>query len=143
MSNFPISIFYNPQRQVPRIPTFGIRLDDTDPKKETNTQDLSLGSYFGKLFSTVRFFYDKDFLRRNSVYEMGVQNIDVHEFNWLNFGLTHDDQKKLFLKGVEAAKKFLLGDDNQGGFDWEAYKQAREKLQADESKSLMQKSTIQ
>ena len=84
-----------------------------------------------------------DFLIKNSVFKKGIGVIKLSEFNWLNFGLTHDEQKKLFLKGVEAAKKFLLGDDNQGGFDWEAYKQAREKLQADESKSLMQKSTIQ
>ena len=124
LSNFPMSIFYNPEVRVPRLPTFGVRLNDAEPEKKTKLR-FSLGTYFGKLFNTVRYFYDKDFLLKNKLYSKGIGVIDVHEFNWLNFGLTNEEKKKLFLKGVLAAKEFLIG---EKAFDWNAYKKEREDL---------------
>ena len=32
LSNFPINIFYNPKVIEPRLPSFGIDLDDSDPQ---------------------------------------------------------------------------------------------------------------
>lgn len=124
LSNFPISIFYNKDVEVPRLPTFGVRLDDVVPNKKS-VQEISLGSYFSKVFNTVRFYYDKDFLLKNSVYEKGIGVIDVHEYNWLNFGLSKDEQVGLFVQGVLSAKNFLIGADGVSGFDWEKYKAER------------------
>lgn len=124
LSNFPMSIFYNPEVRVPRLPTFGVRLNDAEPEQKTKIH-FSLGTYFGKLFNTVRYFYDKDFLLKNKLYSKGIGVIDVHEFNWLNFGLSNEEKKKLFLKGVLAAKEFLIG---EKAFDWEAYKKERQDL---------------
>lgn len=114
LSNFPINIFYNPQRERPRLPTFGIRLNDADPGKK-DPHKITLGSYAHKLFNTVRYYYDKDFLLKNNVYRKGIGTIDVHEFNWLNFGLSKEEQVRLFVKGVLAAKAFLIGSDNRSG----------------------------
>ena len=120
LSNFPMSIFYNPEVRVPRLPTFGIRLGGGEANY--NVSGFSLGTYFGKIFNTVRHFYDKDFLLKNKLYARGIGYIDTSKFNWLNFGLSDKEKKELFLQGVLAAKEFLIG---KNGFDWDAYKNDR------------------
>ncbi len=118
LSNFPINVFYNPRYPVPRMPTFGIRLQDglLDGANRTN------GSFFGymaSLFSTIRFNYDRDFITKNRAYNLGVKNIDVQEYNWLNFFMDNKDKIALFKAGAAAAAEFLRG------FDWELYKSER------------------
>jgi NTE family protein len=118
LSNFPINVFYNPKYPVPRMPTFGIRLQDgvlDGVNRETGT----LSGYLRSLFSTIRFNYDRDFIIKNRAYDLGVKNIDVQDFNWLNFFIKNEDKIKLFRAGVKAAVEFLKE------FDWEVYKQKR------------------
>ncbi|MBO9154410.1 patatin-like phospholipase family protein [Chitinophaga sp. GCM10012297] len=121
LSNFPINILYNPEIIVPRLPTFGIELDDaTEEDVSQNRADqLGLGSYLGKLFNTIRYYYDKDFLLKNKLFRKGIGVIKVADFNWLDFNISEDKQKELFIRGAEAARDFLLQ------FKWEEYKQAR------------------
>lgn len=123
LSNFPINIFYNPKIEVPRLPTFGIDLDDVAPedkeKSRQNTGKMGLGGYMGRMFNTIRYYYDKDFLLKNSLFKKGIGRIDVHEFNWLDFSISDEKKVALFVKGAEAAGQFLQG------FDWEAYKADR------------------
>lgn len=123
LSNFPINLFYNPNVAVPRLPTFGINLDDSVPEDSKNdTAAWSFTGYFGRMLATLRGFYDKDFLVQNKAYERGIGSIPLAEFNWLNFFLTDDDKKSMFLKGAKAATEFLLQ------FDWEAYKEEQAKM---------------
>ncbi|MBK6948983.1 MAG: hypothetical protein IPH16_13865 [Haliscomenobacter sp.] len=118
LSNFPINLFFNPQIQVPRLPTFGIDLDDTgSAAKPPDDGFWELPVYLGKMLSALRSHYDKDFLQQHAVYQKGVGKIDLSKFNWLNFFLKDDDKKELFFKGAEAATDFLLQ------FDWEQYKE--------------------
>jgi len=121
------------------MPTFGVKLED---KKHKNAKDIEDGRikffpFLMRIFNTVRYYYDRDFLKKNEVYEKCIGHIDVSEFNWLNFGL--DDKAKLdmFRKGAEAAKLFLLGgkvwingrESDFKAFDWENFKTERfEKL---------------
>ena len=121
LSNFPINILYNPEVIVPRLPTFGIELDDATPEdiSQNRADQLGLGSYLGKLFNTVRYYYDKDFLIKNNLFRKGIGVIKVPDFNWLDFNISGDKQKELFIRGAEAARDFLLQ------FKWEEYKQAR------------------
>jgi NTE family protein len=123
LSNFPINIFYNPKIEVPRLPTFGIDLDDVAPedkeKSRQNTGKMGLGGYMGRMFNTIRYYYDKDFLLKNSLFKKGIGRIDVHEFNWLDFSISDEKKVALFVKGAQAAGQFLQG------FDWEAYKADR------------------
>jgi NTE family protein len=107
ISNFPINIFFNPNLDKPRLPTFGVMLeDDVFKPKEKFTGVLN---FFGSIFNTVRFHYDKDFLVKHNDFEKTIGRIDVKEYNWLNFNISEEDKLGLFKKGVEAAMEFLLG----------------------------------
>jgi NTE family protein len=129
ISNFPISIFYNPNVVVPRMPTFGIDLDDEKPKTKTNettSTKMSLGGYMYRMFNTVRFYYDKDFLLKNDLYKKGIGRIKVFDFNWLNFSISDEEKIGLFVRGAQAAGEFLLGSAKQSAFNWQEYKAQRE-----------------
>ncbi|MCY7420775.1 MAG: patatin-like phospholipase family protein [Chitinophagaceae bacterium] len=124
LSNFPINLFYNPNVLIPRMPSFGIDLDDSKPEDKTmHASSWSLGGYFGRMFDTIRYYYDKDFLLKNKVYEKGIGKINVSEYNWLNFFLTKKDKLDMLLKGAGAATDFLLA------FDWHQYKYDRADMQ--------------
>lgn len=123
LSNFPINLFYNPKVLVPRLPSFGINLDDVKPgDEEKHAQDWSPLGYFGRIFNTIRFYYDKDFLLKNKVFQKGIGTIKLPEYNWLNFFLTDEDKINMFIKGAQAAKDFLLE------FNWYDYKEDRDKM---------------
>ncbi len=114
ISNFPINIF-NPNRaDTPRLPTFGVRLQDRDP--ETSRHVDTLGGIAQSILSSIQANYDKDFLITHPQYELSLTKIDVHGYNWLNFNMASEQQVELFKKGAEAASDFLLK------FDWELFK---------------------
>ncbi len=124
LSNFPINLFYNPKVIIPRLPSLGIDLDDSTPGDNGKNADIwSLGGYFGRIFNTIRSYYDKDFLLKNRVFQKGIGSIKLAEYNWLNFFLKPEDKINMFVKGAEAAKAFLLQ------FDWQAYKNDRNQMQ--------------
>jgi predicted acylesterase/phospholipase RssA len=105
LSNFPINVFYNPDIPVPRKPTFGIKLeydDDTAPQ-----YIKSLMGFAGKLVSTMRFFYDRDFIMKHDMYKKTVRSIDTGKIHWLNFNLTDEEKMELFFRGALAATLFL------------------------------------
>ena len=120
LSNFPVSIFYNPDVQVPRLPVFGIDLDDAKPQDQTlSPGSWSLQGYLGRMFNTIRNYYDKDFLIKNQIYEQGIGTIVVHQYNWLNFFMSDQHKKELFALGAQAACRFLKE------FNWYDYKGIR------------------
>lgn len=124
LSNFPLNIFYNPSIKVPRMPSFGIDLDDSLPNidRGENSHSWKLGAFMGKMLNTMRGYYDKDFVLKNRVYERGVGSVKLNEFNWLNFFLTDQDKIAMFVKGAQAATEFLEH------FNWEEYKTERSKV---------------
>ncbi len=126
LSNFPINIFFNPVIDIARLPTLGIKLDDEDAKPRP--EFFQFGSYLWAIFNTVRYYYDRDFLIKNSIFEKCIGRIDVRKFNWLNFNLTEAEKVQLFINGAEAASKFLRE------FDWAEFKAYRK-----EKKGLIEK----
>ena len=123
LSNFPINLFYNPKVITPRLPSFGIDLDDSTPGDAgKQSKKWSLLGYFGRIFNTIRFYYDKDFLLKNKVFQKGIGTIYLPGYNWLNFFLSDKDKIDMFIKGAEAAKNFLLE------FKWDEYKEDRDKM---------------
>lgn len=129
ISNFPINIFHNPNQKVSRLPTFGIRLDDLSDEAnhkvqfdQTELQFKSFGEYIWSMFNTVRYYYDKDFLLKHRLYNNSIGKINTENFNWLNFNLTNDEKIRLFVRGVNAAKDFLMN------FNWDEYKADREEI---------------
>jgi len=125
LSDFPINIFYNPKIIEPRLPSFGIDLDDSDPRTDqTATPDSwSLMNYLGRMFNTIRFYYDKDFLIKNRVFKKGIGSIPLSDFNWLNFFVSEDDKMKMFIRGAQAATGFLQS------FKWNDYRKERIEMQ--------------
>ena len=125
LSNFPINIFYNSKITVPRLPSFGIDLDDSKPDDQKLTATgWSITGYLGRIFNTIRFYYDKDFLLKNRMYEKGIGKIPLSEYNWLNFFLSDQDKIDMFIKGAQAATKFLITD-----YNWDDYKLRRTVMQ--------------
>lgn len=146
ISNFPINVFYNPSVDAPRLPTFGIMLEDADPPKPAEGFKSFFG-FAGAMFSTLRYHYDKEFLIKHADFKKTIGEIDVRGVNWLNFNLTDDEKIDLFRRGAMAAADFFLGKDaageaadtpvikydnkaikpdaKKGGFDWEYYKRYR------------------
>ncbi|MBX3253227.1 MAG: patatin-like phospholipase family protein [Chitinophagaceae bacterium] len=131
LSNFPLNLFYNPHIDMPRLPSFGIDLDDEKLPAGTKVeedapddcsnkpQQWSFGGYLYRIFNTVRFYYDKDFLIKNAFFKKGIGTVPLKGYNWLNFFMTNEQKKEMFLQGVRAAADFLKN------FNWDEYKSKR------------------
>ncbi|MCW3118150.1 MAG: hypothetical protein JWM28_2232, partial [Chitinophagaceae bacterium] len=118
LSNFPINVFYNPHYPVPRMPTFGIRLQD-GILDNNSAADKTFAGYLASMFNTIRLNFDRDFISRNRAYNKGVKFVDVRKHSWLNFFMKNDEKIDLFKKGALAAAEFLKT------FNWEEYKAGR------------------
>lgn len=142
LSNFPINIFYNPRVQQPRMPTLGILLDDEEAPATNDGKKPNLLSFLFSMFNTVRFYYDKDFQIKHNDFEKTIGRIDVKGINWLDFGLSDEAKIDLFVRGVRAARDFLLGPTESemtavekkavraNGFNWQTYKAERAEMYA-------------
>ena len=119
ISNFPINIFHGKSGAIPRKPTFGVRLS-TYRQELADVDDLS--GFIGSMVSTMRHDADNDFLIQNPDFEKLICFIDADKsFNWLNFNMSDEKKKKLFLLGAARGLAFIKT------FDWEAYKKIRAK----------------
>jgi NTE family protein len=106
LSNFPINIYATPEMPMPRKPTLGIRLEFED-----DALSNMINTEFGEassILSTMRYFYDRDFLAKNDMYKRTVRSIDTGKIHWLNFDLKEEEKLELFLRGAFAASLFLL-----------------------------------
>jgi NTE family protein len=118
LSNFPINIFYNPKYEVPRLPTFGVRLIE----KRVSQINLfkNIIDYAWSIIASMKLSADKEFINKNKSYDMGIAYVEIGTtLSWLNFYMNHEEKKELFKKGAEAAIAFL------DQFDWNKYKQER------------------
>ncbi|HBV17071.1 MAG TPA: hypothetical protein DEB71_17225 [Chryseobacterium carnipullorum] len=107
LSNFPINVFYSNTHSIPTRPTFGIKLEyDNDDlyKLIDNEAKLALS-----MISTMRYFYDRDFLIRNSNFKKTVRSVDTGSISWLNFNPSDSEKIELFYRGALAAAIFLSG----------------------------------
>ena len=82
---------------------------------------------------------DFDFISQNPDYKKLVTDIDPGDHHWLNFELSVEAKKDLFIRGARAAYHFLIG------FDWKNYKKLRKEIakvcEAEEETSKSSKST--
>jgi NTE family protein len=118
ISNFPINVFHSRSGRVPRKPTFGVKLSSYR-RDSADVDDLR--SFIGSMVSTMRHDSDNEFLLQNPDFRKLICFIDADvEFNWLNFRMSDDKKKKLFLLGAQKALNFLRE------FNWEEYKVIRQ-----------------
>ncbi len=128
LSNFPINLFHNPKisGKEPRMPIMGVRIMDEDPEEKVPiTKKMTFAGFAGKIINTLRNNEDNSFLAINPFYKKySIADISAYETkaNWLNFGLSEEEQKALFLVGIKAALTYLEN------FDWETYKKERSKI---------------
>ena len=114
LSNFPISLFHQPR--IPNAPTFGARLGSYS---RVVNEISSIGSYTGNLFNALSHYGDYEFIYKNPDYQRLISYIPTFGHNWLNFYMTDDEKRTLFVKGMSAAYDFLEA------FDWSTYKEIR------------------
>jgi NTE family protein len=117
ISNFPIHVFH--RNEVPERPTFGIRLNNDRAVAQSID---SISALAGSSLSTARQFFDYDFLHKNPDYTQLIGYIHTGAYDWLDFNLSLEAKKDLFLRGVRAADAFLRR------FDWARYKKLRARL---------------
>jgi len=110
LSNFPVNIFYNPSSPVPIKPTVGIKLEFEDDAT-SNTID-TMGKLVGSMISTMRYFYDRDFISKHNIFKKTIRSIDTGQINWLNFNLSDEDKIELFFRGALTAAIFLVSNDD-------------------------------
>ncbi len=113
MSNFPIDVFHEPDI-IPMQPTIGVKLGIDRRHARTIT---GVTGFLGSMFEGVRNLRDFEFVRNNPEYKDLVQYIDVEGFNWIDFSISHDNKRRLFRKGAEAAAEFLRR------FSWPRYRE--------------------
>jgi len=122
MSNFPIDVFHK-QNSIPRLPTFGVRLGDNRYNSNKITTPSNL---FGAMFKSLLHLHDYDFILRNPDYRLLIEKIDVGNHDWINFQITDAAKTDLFIRGAQAAERFLRK------FDWLEYKKIRARLITEE-----------
>ena len=107
LSNFPVNIFYNASTPLPYKPTIGVRLQFED---DARSVDINTHPKFaGAIISTMRFFYDRDFISKHNNFKKTVRSIDTGSVHWLNFDMTDAQKIELFFRGALTAAIFLLG----------------------------------
>jgi len=118
VSNFPINVFHAKPGVAPRKPTFGVKLSSY--RQESAKVD-DLGGFMGAMISTMRHDSDNEFLLQNPDFRRLICFIDADkDFNWLNFKMSDEKKKELFLLGARKGLEFIKT------FDWKAYKKIRE-----------------
>jgi NTE family protein len=119
LSNFPINVFHN-AKIVPRLPTFGVRLSSY--RNEFNKTN-NFFQFAGAMIGTMRHIFDYDFFLRHPDYSHIICSIDADsKYNWLDFNMSDENKKSLFLLGATKAISFLET------FNWEEYKNIRKSL---------------
>jgi predicted acylesterase/phospholipase RssA len=110
LSNFPVNIFYNPSAPIPVKPTVGIKLEFEDEGKSNTIK--TMGSFLGAIVSTVRYFYDREFISKHNIFKKTVRSIDTGKIFWLNFDLSDKNKIELFFRGALTAAIFLVKNDD-------------------------------
>jgi NTE family protein len=118
LSNFPVSVFDRPAGEVPRWPTFGIKLS-AKPEADFGMRNRIRGPLsFGKaVVDTVTGFYDRMHIDAQHAVERTIF-IDTAAVRPTQFDLSEDEREVLYRKGRKAATDFLDGDDEQEPWDF-------------------------
>lgn len=121
LSNFPVSVFDRPGGEVPRWPTFGIKLS-AKPEADFGVRNRIRGPLsFGKaVLDTVTGFYDRMHIDASHAVARTIF-IDTAAVRPTQFDLTAEEAELLYRKGRKAALAFLDGDHEQQPWDFAAY----------------------
>lgn len=117
MSNFPIDAIFS-MDDIGHRPVFGVKLG-VDREK---ANDISgIGGLLLDCFNSSRNLRDFEFLFNDPTFKDLITYVNTGDHNWIDFNLSDDAKLDLFVRGAEAASRFLRS------FDWESYKLDRKK----------------
>ena len=118
LSNFPVSVFDRPGGEVPRWPTFGIKLS-AKPEADFGQRNRIRGPLsFGRaVVDTVTGFYDRMHIDAQHAVERTIF-IDTDSVRPTQFDLSDEDRELLYREGRRAATEFLDGD-GRGQEPWD------------------------
>lgn len=121
LSNFPVSVFDRPPGEVPRWPTFGIKLS-ARPEDHGGVVNAIRGPLsFGKaIVDTVTGFYDRMHIASSHSRARTIF-VDTAGIRPTQFDLSEEDREMLHRKGREAATAFLDGSADQEPWDFARY----------------------
>jgi len=120
LSNFPVDLFDSPQ--IPRWPTFGIRLSADSDRVQAPTANPVHGliSEARALLNTMTGFYDRMHIDKPEVIARTIF-VDTSSVSSTNFHLSDGERDQLFANGVAAANNFLDGGPHQPAWDFNKY----------------------
>src|SRR5699024_408094 len=123
LSNFPVSVFDRPDDEVPRWPTFGIKLS-ARPEADFGIENRISGPLsFGKaVVDTVTGFYDRMHIEASHAVARTIF-IDTDAVRPSQFDLSDAEREQLYTKGRQAATDFLDGTDDQDAWDFDRYRE--------------------
>lgn len=121
LSNFPVSVFDLPAGQVPRWPTFGIKLS-ARPDANFGVANEIRGpiSFTKALLNTATGFYDRMHIDASHSVARTIF-IDTAAVRPTQFDLGDADRELLYQSGRQAAEKFLDGNETNAAWDFERY----------------------
>ncbi|MGP9681625.1 MULTISPECIES: patatin-like phospholipase family protein [unclassified Brachybacterium] len=121
LSNFPVEVFDLPPGQIPRWPTFGIKLSARPESGFGGVTRISGPLSFAKaVVSTVTGFYDRMHIEDSHAVARTIF-IDTAAVRPTQFDLSAADRELLYREGRRAAIEFLDGTTTQPGWDFARY----------------------
>lgn len=121
LSNFPVSVFDLPPGQIPRWPTFGIKLSARPDADFGVANEISGPTSFAKaLLNTATGFYDRMHIDASHSVARTIF-IDTAAVRPTQFDLSDADEELLYRSGRQAAEKFLDGNQTNAAWDFDRY----------------------
>ncbi|MFC7375392.1 patatin-like phospholipase family protein [Brachybacterium sp. GCM10030268] len=121
LSNFPVSVFDLPEGQVPRWPTFGIKLSARPPDGTGTVNKITGPLSYGKaVVDTVTGFYDRQHIEDSHARARTIF-IDTDAVGPTKFSLSDEECELLYTRGRQAATDFLEGTADQPAWDFQEY----------------------
>ncbi|MFC0674636.1 patatin-like phospholipase family protein [Brachybacterium hainanense] len=121
LSNYPIDVFDAPPGDLPRWPTFGIKLSGR-PETDFGIVTRITGplSYAKAVADTVTGFYDRMHIESSHAVARTIF-IDTHDVRPTDFDLTAAQREMLYRRGRASATEFLDGSARQEPWDFDRY----------------------
>lgn len=121
LSNFPVDVFDRRDDRIPRWPTFGIKLSArADAPQGVRHRIDGVWSMAKAMLGTMTGFYDRIHLEQEAVQARTIF-IDTMKVRATDFDLDRRTQQQLFDNGRMAAERFLDGNEDRPGWDFDDY----------------------
>jgi NTE family protein len=121
LSNFPIAVFDRNDGQLPRWPTFGIKLSARRGAGQGSRYRVTGALTLARaMLGTMTSFYDRMHVDDPSVQARTIF-VDTFDVRATDFDLDGPTMERLYDSGRKAAERFLDGGPGRPAWDWDSY----------------------